>query len=204
MREIVVAENLPLAAGLADALDHRVVVVGVRQDQAVRQELRDGGDAGLVRNVARGEHQRRLLAVQVGEFALELDQRMIGAGNVAGAAGAGSHPGRGLDHGADHLRMLAHAEIVVGAPDHDLARPARRMPDGVRKPAGDAFEVGENPVAALVAQTVQGVGEKRVVIHGRIRPRVSLLDSPSRGVAPVLEAFHVACRACFWPEISRL
>ena len=127
MREIVVAENLPLAARLADALDHRVVVVGVRQDQAVRHQLGDGGDAGLVRDVARGEHQRRLLAVQVGEFALELDQRMIGAGDVAGAARAGSHPGRGLDHGADHLRMLAHAEIVVGAPDHDLARarPAR-------------------------------------------------------------------------------
>jgi hypothetical protein len=29
------------------------------------------------------------------------------------------------------------------------------MPDGVRKPAGDAFEVGEDPVAALLAQLVE-------------------------------------------------
>ena len=128
MREIVVAENLLVAAGLADALDHRIVVVGVRQDQAVRNQLGDGRDAGLVRDIARGEDQRGGLAVQVGELALQLDQRMVGAGDVAGAAGAGAHAGRGLDHGADHLGVLAHAEIVVGAPDHDLAR----------RPAGNA------------------------------------------------------------------
>ncbi len=61
--------------------------------------------------------------MEIGEFRLELHQRMIGAGDVAGAAGAGADAGRGLDHGADHFRMLAHAEIVVGAPDHDIARP---------------------------------------------------------------------------------
>ena len=168
--EIVVAENLLVASGVADALDHRIVVVGVRQDQAVRNELGDGRDAGLVRDIARGEHQRRRLAVQVGELALQLDQRMVGAGDVAGAAGAGAHARRGLDHGADHLRVLAHAEVVVGAPDHDLARALRRVPEGVRKAAGDALEIGKHPVAPLVVQAAQGVGEKRVVFHGNSRP----------------------------------
>ena len=40
------------------------------------------------------------------------------------------------------LGMLAHAEIIVGAPDHNLFRPVRRMPDGARETAGHEFEVG--------------------------------------------------------------
>ena len=122
----------------------------VRQDQAIRHQLRERRDAGLVGDIAGGEDQRRFLAVQVGELALKLDQRMIIAGDVAGAAGAGAHPGRGLDHGADHLGMLAHAEIVVGAPDHDVLRALRRMPDRMRKAAGDALEIGKNAIAPLV------------------------------------------------------
>ena len=140
MRHVVMAENLLLAAALAHALDHRIVVPGVRQDQAVRHQLGDGRDAGLVRHIARGEDQRGFLAVQVGELALELDQRMIGAGDVAGAAGAGAHAGRGLDHGADHLRVLAHAEVVVGAPDHDVSAPpanARSRAESGRRCARD-------------------------------------------------------------------
>jgi hypothetical protein len=40
------------------------------------------------------------LAVQVGELKLELDQRMVGAGNVARAAGARAHAAGGILHGA--------------------------------------------------------------------------------------------------------
>ena len=68
MRHVVVAEDLALAAGLADAFDHRIVVERIRQDQAVRNQFGDGRNAGLVRDVARGEQQRGFLAVQVGEF----------------------------------------------------------------------------------------------------------------------------------------
>ena len=173
MGEIVVAEDLLLAAGLAHALDHRIVVVGVRQDQDVRNELGERRDAGLVRDIAGGEDQRGFLAVQVGEFGLELDQRVIGAGNVAGAAGAGAHAGGGLDHGADHLGVLAHAEIVVGAPDDDFARAFRGVPDRVREPAGDPLQFREHAIAPLVMQAVQGVIEEGLVIHGS--------DGPGKG-----------------------
>ena len=165
MAEVVVPPDLLLAAGLAHALDHRIVVERVGQDQAVRQQLGDGRDAGLIRDIAGGEHQRGRLAVQVGELALKLDQRMIGAGDIAGAAGAGAHAGGDVDHGADHLGVLGHAEIIVGAPDHDLARPVRRMPEGVRKASGNALEVGKYAVTALVPQLAQGGGKKYVVIH---------------------------------------
>jgi hypothetical protein len=61
--------------------------------------------------------------------------------------------------------MLPHAEIVVGAPDHDLTRAGGRVPNSVGKAPGDALEIGKDPIAALVAQTVEGRREKLIVIH---------------------------------------
>ena len=72
--------------------------------------------------IAGGEQQRRFLAVQVGELGLQLDVIVGGAGDVARAAGAGAGLVDGLVHGLEHDRVLALAEIVVGAPDHDVAR----------------------------------------------------------------------------------
>ena len=165
MRDVIVPPDHLVAAGLPHALDHRIVVERVRQDQAVRQELGDGRNAGLVRDVARCEQKCGFLAVQVGEFALQLDQRMVGAGDVAGAAGAGAHAGGDVDHGADHLRVLGHAEIIVGTPDDDVALAFGRVPMGVREPAGDALEIGENAISALVAQFIQRRHEEVIVIH---------------------------------------
>ena len=71
------------------------------------------------------EDERRLLAMKVGELALKLHERMIRARNIARPTGARPHPCRDLDHCANHFRMLAHAEIIVGAPDHDLTRALR-------------------------------------------------------------------------------
>src|SRR5215467_13232252 len=105
--------------------------------------------------------------MQVGELALELHQRMIVAGNIAGAAGAGAHPGRGLDHGADDFGMLAHAEIVVRAPDHDTFRPLRRMPNRMRKTSGNALQIGEYAVAPFGPQPRQRPGEIAVIIDVR-------------------------------------
>src|SRR5215472_17153150 len=94
---------------------------------------------------------------------------MIGAGDVAGAAGAGADARRGLHHGADHLWMLAHAEIIVGAPDHDVARPLRGMPDRVRIAAGDALEVGEHAIAPFLMKATKGGIEELTVIHRKTR-----------------------------------
>src|SRR5580658_4893087 len=98
---------------------------------------------------------------------------MRGASNVAGAAGAGAHAGRRLDHGADHLRMLSHAEVIVGAPDHDLFRALRRVPDRTREASGNALEVGKDPVAPLIAQPAKRVSEIFTVIHKAPRETVA-------------------------------
>ena len=102
--------------------------------------------------------------VKVAKLALELDQRVIIAGDVAGAAGTGTHAGRGLDHGADHFRVLAHAKIVVRAPDYDRARSGRGMPDRMRKPASDTLQIGEHAIALLAAQPAERIGEKGLVV----------------------------------------
>ena len=167
MGEVVVAEDRLLAAGLAHALDHRVVVEGVRQDQAVRDQPRDGRDAGLVRDVARGEDEGGLLAVQVGELRLELDHA---DGSCRRCCGCRRHPvpsaPGGLDHGAGHVRVLAHAEIVVRAPDRD-----RR---GVRRARARAHWGSGRRCAryrrrrgsgARVLEALEGRREKVLVIH---------------------------------------
>src|SRR5262249_20104807 len=122
-------------------------------------------DAGLVRHVARGEHQGGLLAMQISKLHLELDQGMIGAGDIARAAGTGTETGRGRHHRPDHLRVLTHAEVIVRAPDHDLAGARRRVPDGIWKPAGDPLEINEHAVALFVPQSIYSGCKIRLIIH---------------------------------------
>jgi hypothetical protein len=64
------------------------------------------------------------------------------------------------------VRVLTHAEVVVGAPDYDLARALRRVPDRMRKAAGDALEIGKHPVAALAAQPSNRIGKEGIIVHG--------------------------------------
>ena len=111
-----------LAAAVADAFDHRGVVLLVGEDHAAGDQLDQRRQRRVVGDVGGREEQRRFLAVQVGELVLELDVIVGGAGDVARAAGAGADGVDRLVHGGDDGRMLAHAEIVVGAPDGDLAR----------------------------------------------------------------------------------
>ena len=71
-------------------------------------------------------------------------------GDVTRTARAGAHAGRGFDHGADHLRVLAHGEVVVGTPNHDATQARRRAPDGARIVPGDALKIGKDAVAPFV------------------------------------------------------
>ncbi len=117
---------------------------------------------------------------------------MMGARDVAGAAGAGADPRGGLDHGADHFRVLAHAEIVVGAPDHDIARALRRVPDRMRETACDPFKVGKNAVAPLVMQAVEGGTEKFAVIHHKdLEPEPAGLASRLFRAFPALLSMRI-------------
>ena len=88
MLKIVVPEHALFAAAVLDAGNHRGVVELIREDHAVREELAQGRERGLVRNVARGEEKRAILAVQVGKLRLEFRVIVRVAADVAGAARA--------------------------------------------------------------------------------------------------------------------
>ena len=164
MPEIVVAEDLLGRPRRLDAVDHRGVVELVRQHHAVRQQPRDRRDPREVRHIARGKDECGFFAVQVGQFVLEFDERPVGAGNVACATGADAGPVRRLAHRSHHVRVLAHAEVVVRAPDRDVAQaPVILAQDRDRKLAGLALEIGEHAIPPLRMQRIEGVVENIVV-----------------------------------------
>ena len=120
MLQIVVGVDMPLAAAVADARDHRGVVQTVGEDDQTRQDALQGRQRRLIGHIARGEQQGRFLLVPGGQFGLQIHRRPRGARDVAGAAGTGTDR---LDlglHGLKHRRMLAHAEVVIRAPDDDV------------------------------------------------------------------------------------
>ena len=122
--QVVVAPDALLPAAVADAGDHGGVVLLVREDDAARQQLLQRRQRGVVGDVGRGEQQRRFLAVQVGKLALELDvvvevPEMLRVPPEPAPASVERRV-----HGGEHGRVLAHAEIVVGAPHGD--GPGRR------------------------------------------------------------------------------
>ena len=73
-------------------------------------------------------------------------------------------------HRLDHQRVLAHAEIIVRAPDRDFsARAAIAVVGSLRKCARLALEIGEDPIAALSPQFVNLAAEECVVVHNPLR-----------------------------------
>ena len=76
------------------------------------------------------------------------------AADVAGAAGAGADLVQRLLHRLDDVRVLAHAEIVVGAPDGDRLGAIAAEAARVREAALGAQDVDEDAVAALVVKAV--------------------------------------------------
>ena len=162
---IVMGEDDAVGAGMADALDHRGVVQRIRQHHAVGNAGGEGRERGPVRHVAGVEQQRRFLAVEIGKLLLQQHMVMIGAADIAGATGAGAAAIERAVHGSEHIGMLAHAEIIVRAPDGDVARAVRAVKGRARELADLTLEIGEDAVAALLAKSVQLLPEKRLVVH---------------------------------------
>ncbi len=73
--------------------------------------------------------------MKIGEFLLEENVVMGGAADVTGAAGAGADIVDRIMHRLDDIGMLAHAEIVVAAPDDDVFDAVLGVPAGLRKRA---------------------------------------------------------------------
>src|SRR5207302_113534 len=87
---VIMAPDQLVATGVPHAFDHRVVIELIGDDQAVGDELRDRRDAGQVRHITGGEHERGGFAVQISQLPLELDEGMIGPGDIARSTGPGA------------------------------------------------------------------------------------------------------------------
>ena len=179
----VVLEDLPLGAAVADALDHRRVVLLVGEHHAAGELGGERREAGPVRNVAGGEQQRRFLAVQVGKLALQQHVVVVRSGDVAGAAGACAAALDRLVHCLQHGGVLAHAEIVVRAPDRDFRGSFAVVARGAGEAAAVPLQIGEHAVVSFTHQGAELVPEEAFVIHhhlDRSSPRIGTGPASSR------------------------
>ena len=166
VRGIVVAEDPDGRATAAHALDHRVVILGVRVDDALGQHAAEHGEGGEVGDPAGRKQQAGLLAVPVGKLALERNVHRCGPGDVACAATAGAVR-RGRGDGLDHRGVGGHTEVVVGTPDGDRAgRPVGVVQHRAGR-AGDALDLRKGAVAPLGLQTLDRVIDDAGVVHAR-------------------------------------
>ena len=88
------------------------------------------------------------------------------AADVAGAARAGADLVQRVFHRLDHGGMLAHAEIVVRAPDGDRLGPVAAEAMRIGEAALGAQDIDEHAIAAFFMQAVDRGSEDAVVIQG--------------------------------------
>ncbi len=106
----------------------------------------------------------------------------------------------GFVHGGEHGGVLAHAEIVVGAPDGDGAALAAVEVGGAGEIAGAAFQVGEYAVAAFGAQPVQLGVEERLEIHTLfLHARAPAARAPASAFVGYRMVDSNHCGGLHWP-----
>ena len=119
--------------------------------------------------------------MQIGQLGLQPLVVNRGARDVARATRACPGRRQRLVHGSQNLRMLAHAEIVIATPDHDLARVAvGMMPRRLGELATLPLHINELAIATFVVQVLQGTIQGGFVGHRVV----------SKG-----QGYH-KCRAC--------
>ena len=68
-------------------------------------------------------------------------------------------------HGRDHLRMLAHPEVVIRAPDGDVLRIAASEMLRFRKGAATPLQVGKDAIPPFPPHRIQRGLQMLLVIH---------------------------------------
>ena len=87
--------------------------------------------------------------MQIGELGFECHDGMAVAGDVAGPSGARTHPHRGLDHRIDDRGVASHPEIIVRAPNNDLAGGAVVAPNGKGWAVGPPLQIDKGAIAVF-------------------------------------------------------
>ena len=91
--------------------------------------------------------------------------QMGGAGDVPGAARAAAVSLGSLNQGITNNGILAHAEVIIGAPNHHFLCSIGASVGSMRVVAGMPFQVRENAIASFRFDLVYGFLEKSFVIQ---------------------------------------
>ena len=185
--DIIMLELQAFGAAVADAFDHRGMIERVREYDTIGQLGRQRAKRRPVRDIARGEQQRVFLAMQVGEFDLELAMRMHGTRDIARATGAGTGAIEFFMHRFDHGGMLPHAEIIIGAPDGNflllaIFKVARRA----RIFTLATLQLGEHTVISAFLQAIERSLKMGFIIHLSLPNAYCPLVSGAASVFPFL------------------
>lgn len=148
---------------MANALDHGSMVQAVAQDDAVGQFASQGSEGGIVGDIAGGEDEGSLFAVQVGQALFESDGMLVVTRDVSCTASTSTIHIQGLMHGLQDMLVAAHAEVVVGAPDGDLLLGGGHVCS--RELFGHAVDVVEVTVRLVLVLLVQLVGVELLVVE---------------------------------------
>jgi hypothetical protein len=91
-------------------------------------------------------------------------------------------------HGIDDIIILAHAEIVVRAPDGDFPLTILEPGGGLWETALVTVKVDEDPVASFAVNGAKGVFEGFEMLHGALNSlRLTMLNWGTGGLvrAPI-------------------
>ncbi|MNV47546.1 hypothetical protein D3C71_1394160 [compost metagenome] len=121
MRNVIVAKDFLLRLAVANAVNHRSMVQLIRKDDQIGNGVAQRRERGVIGPKAGGEQQRGLLAVGFGQQAFQLAVVDRSAGNTACPAGTQPDTVYRLGGGQNHLGVMAHRQIVIGAPDVQTA-----------------------------------------------------------------------------------
>jgi hypothetical protein len=109
--------------------------------------------------------------MQVRQFLLQRHMVVGGAGDIACAAGPGARAVDGALHGVEHRRVLAHAQIIVAAPDGDPPLGSAGLAQQrMWECAAQAQDVHEDAITPLGPQSVEGLAEPVIIVHRHILP----------------------------------
>ena len=158
-------EDPRFTTAVPNALDHRRVIELVRQDRASRHPRRQRADRRHVRDIARSEKKCGFLAVQIGQFALQQHVIVIGACDIACPARAGTAAIERLMHCCEHRGMLAHAEVIIGAPHRYFAGAAPVTMLGARERARLTLQICKYAIPALAMKAFELPAEMSLVVH---------------------------------------
>ena len=175
MGHVVVAEDALLRAARPDAVDHRGMVQRIGEDDAAGHQPRQCAERCFVGHISRSKKQGCGFPVEIGQLAFQQDVIVIGAGDISRASGAGAAALDRLMHGGQHDGVLAHPQVIVGAPDDDFLRATsfcrQAVAQSAREASGEALEIGKNAIAPLGLQAGDHFAKALFMVHLRASAR---------------------------------